>query len=310
MAVERADVEVITAEQAKEEKFVREMKAGRFDLVIFDRFRPESPPEANTLYFGAFPPGAAYDKVKAVERPVILDWDVAHPLMQFVRDLPTVIINKAGIVDLPTGASPLIESNLGPIAFIAPREGFSDVVITFPLLNGDEFNTTWFKNISFPLFLFNSLQTLGNSRESLADEIHPPGEPVTLRIETVDAEVKVIGPNGADLGPLAKSSQGNYVFNRADKTGIYHARWGEKGILPFVVNQFDTRESDLAPRGLVPDGVPAEKADAYKIKIGYNPVTGAKNLAPSRIDWWKPVAALALGMLLFEWYIYNRRIYV
>ena len=310
MAVERADVEVITSEQAKEEKFVREMKTGRFDLVIFDRFRPESSPEANTLYFGAFPPGAAYDKVRAVERPVILDWDVTHPLMQFVRDLATVIINKAGIVDLPTGATSLIESNLGPIAFIAPREGFSDVVVTFPLLDGESFNTTWFKNISFPLFLFNSLQTLGNSRESLADEIHFPGEPVTLRLESIGSEVKVVGPNGSDLGPLAKSSHGNYVFNRADRTGIYHARWGEKGILPFVVNQFDTRESDIAPRGLVPDGVPPEKADAYKIKIGYNPVTGAKSLAPSRIDWWKPIAAVALGLLLFEWYIYNRRIYV
>ena len=310
MAVERADVEVITSEQAKEEKFVREMKTGRFDLVIFDRFRPESSPEANTLYFGAFPPGAASDKVRAVERPVILDWDVTHPLMQFVRDLATVIINKAGIVDLPTGATSLIESNLGPIAFIAPREGFSDVVVTFPLLDGESFNTTWFKNISFPLFLFNSLQTLGNSRESLADEIHFPGEPVTLRLESIGSEVKVVGPNGSDLGPLAKSSHGNYVFNRADRTGIYHARWGEKGILPFVVNQFDTRESDIAPRGLVPDGVPPEKADAYKIKIGYNPVTGAKSLAPSRIDWWKPIAAVALGLLLFEWYIYNRRIYV
>ena len=310
MAADRADVEEVTPEQSKEEKFSLRMRSGYYDLVIFDRFRPDASPEANTLYFGAFPPGELYEKPKAVKRPVILDWDLSHPLMQFIRDLPTVIIDKASVVELPPGATPLIESNLGPLAFIAPREGYSDAVVTFPLLEGDSFNTTWFKNISFPLFLFNSLQVLGNSSESLGDEIHLPGQAVTLRIEASDETVKVIGPGGTDLGPLSKSTQGNYVFNRADSTGIYHARWGEKGLLPFVVNQFDSRESDLAPRGLVPDGVPPEKAEAYKIKIGYNPVTGSKSLGPSRVDWWKPLAGIALGLLLFEWYVYNRRIYI
>ena len=78
----------------------------------------------------------------------------------------------------------------------------------------------------------------------------------------------------------------------------------------FAVNQFDARESDLAPRGLVPEGVPAAQADAYKIKIGYSPVAGTPSLKPSRKDWWKPLAALALGVVLVEWYIYNRRVYI
>ena len=64
-------------------------RAGRYDLVIYDRVRPESPPEANALYFGVLPPGPAYEKSKDVEQPVILDWDVAHPLMQYIRDLST-----------------------------------------------------------------------------------------------------------------------------------------------------------------------------------------------------------------------------
>ena len=43
--------------------------AGRFDLVIYDRFRPETPPEANTLYFGALPPGPAYEKSRTDREP-------------------------------------------------------------------------------------------------------------------------------------------------------------------------------------------------------------------------------------------------
>ncbi len=194
-AVERADVVVITPAQAKTDPFDRDVKAGRFDLVIYDQFRPASPPEANALYFGVMPPGPAYEKTRALQNPVILDWDVSHPLMQYIRDLATVAVLKAQTLEPPIGSTVLIESNLGPLGFIAPREGYSDVVITFPLMDGDKFNTTWFKNISFPLFLFNSLQVLGNSRESAGDEVHLPGQSVTLRLEKSLETVEVIGPS-------------------------------------------------------------------------------------------------------------------
>lgn len=308
-AVERADVVVVTPEQARADPFARDQKAGRYDLVIYDQFRPASHPEANALYFGVMPPGPAYEKTRALENPVVLDWDASHPLMQYIRDLANVHILKAMGVDPPVGSSVLIESNLGPLAFNAPREGYSDTVFTFPLMDGDKFNTDWFKNISFPLFLFNGLQALGNSRESVGDDVHPPGRNVVLRLEATGGRVRVTGPEGA-VETVNRSPQGSYVYTKAEKTGFYYARWGPAGLLPFAVNQFDVRESDLAPRGLVPEGVAPEKADAYKIKIGYNPVSGAKTTRPSRKDWWVPFAVTALAVLVVEWYIYNRRIYV
>ena len=310
VAAERADVVIVTPEQAKADPFARDVRTGRYDLVIYDRFRPTAHPEANTLYFGALPPGPAYEKTRTLDRPVILDWDVSHPLMQFIRDLSTVAILKATGVELPQGATTLIESNLGPLAFTVPREGYTDAVVTFPLLDGDNFNTTWFKNISFPLFLFNSLQVLGNAREAVGDEVHLPGQNVVLRLEAADGNVNVTGPDGKPAEAVKRSPQGTYVFSKADRAGIYHARWNPGGLLPFVVNQFDFRESDLAPRGLVPEGTPADKADAYKIKIGYNPVAGTGAARPSQRNWWKHLAAAALAVLVLEWYIYNRRVYI
>src|SRR5262249_40707380 len=155
-----------------------------------------------------------------------------------------------------------------------------------------------FKNISFPLFLFNGLQVLGNSRESLGEEVHLPGQGVVLRLDAPGGKVKVTGPDGKAAETLNRSPQGGFVFGSPNRTGIYHARWEPKGLFPFVVNQFDFRESDLAPRGLVPDGVPPEKADAYKIKIGYNPVAGTRVTRPNRQDWWKPLAVAAFAVLL------------
>ena len=309
-AVERAEVTVATPEQAKADPIARDVKAGRYDLVIYDHTRPDAAPEANALYFGAMPPGPAYDKTRPLEHPVILDWDSAHPLLRYVRDLSTVAIAKATGVDPPPGSSVLIESNLGSLAFVVPREGFSDVVVGFPLLEGDTFNTTWFKNISFPLFLFNCLQVLGDTRESAEDETHLPGKTVFLRPDAGVKSVQVEGPGGTALGSLERSSRGRFAFTAADRTGLYHARWGPSGRLAFAVNPFDPREANIAPRGLVPADVPPDKADAYKIKIGYNPVAGTKAVRAVRKDWWVPFAVAALIVVLVEWYIYNRRVYV
>lgn len=120
-AAQLADVTVITPEQAEGDPYLRDAAAGRYDLVIYyDRVRPKTSPEANTLSFGSFPPGKAFDKAKDVEGPVILDWNLAHPLTQYIRDLSLVLIGKAQIVEPPTGSTVLIESNKGPLAFVVP----------------------------------------------------------------------------------------------------------------------------------------------------------------------------------------------
>jgi von Willebrand factor type A domain/Aerotolerance regulator N-terminal len=308
---EMADVVIATPDKAKADPLANDMKAGRFDLVIYDQVRPDSSPAANTLYFGAIPPGKPYENSKELEGPVILDWDVAHPLMQYIRDLPTVAILKAIGVKPPTGSTVLIDSNLGPIAFVAPREGYSDTVITFGLIDEKgNFNTNWYNKYSFPLFLFNSLQVLGNARSSVGDELHLPDQPVVLRAEPQVESLQMTAPDGRGSETIKRTPQGTFVYNRANSTGIYHARWDTAGLLGFAVNLFDARESDLAPRGFVPPGVPDTQADSYRIKIGFNPVASSRRTIPVRQDWWKPIALAALGVVLLEWYIYNRRVYI
>ena len=309
-AAERADISVVTPEVAKASPLADDIRDGRYDLIIYDGVRPEQSPEANTLYFGAFPPGPAYANPKDVQQPVILDWDVAHPLMQYIRDLSLVFIAKAKVVDLPPGATRLIDSNLGPLAFSVPRDGFTDSVVTFPLLDGTTPNTTWFRYISFPLFILNGMQTMGNVREASGDQVAAPGRPQTLRAETPGGEIQVTSADGKTTERVSRTSQGTFVYNAAATTGLYHARWDPRGLLPFAVNLFDQRESDIATRGLVPAGTPEALAESYRIKIGYNPIAGLAQSRPVHREWWKPLALLSLGVLLVEWYIYNRRIYI
>jgi hypothetical protein len=49
-------VTTATLDESKGDPIRRDVQAGRFDLIIYDRVRPEGNPEANTLYFGALPP--------------------------------------------------------------------------------------------------------------------------------------------------------------------------------------------------------------------------------------------------------------
>ena len=310
LAATRADVVVITPDEYKAETTKRDVVAGRYDLVIFDRFTPEESPPSNTLYFGALPPGPLYSAPRTVESPTILDVNASHPLMQYIRDLPIVRILKATLVEPPAGSTPLIEGDTGPLAFVAPRGGYADAVVTFALVDGATFNTDWVTKYSFPLFLFNALQTLGNARESASEEAHAPGQPVPLRVEGAPASVTVAAPDGKASAPLARSPQGAYNYPAANTTGIYRATWTPNGRRAFAVNEFDPRESDLAPRGLVPDGTPPDKAEAYKIKIGYNAVNGSRRTVQAPHDWWKVLACLALGVVCLEWYIYNRRVYL
>ena len=94
-AAERADITIVTPEEAKGEAVARDIKGGRYDLIIYDGVKPDSPPEANALYFGQFPPGPAYAKPKEIQQPVVLDWDIGHPIMQYIRDLSLIYIATA-----------------------------------------------------------------------------------------------------------------------------------------------------------------------------------------------------------------------
>ena len=177
-------------------------------------------------------------------------------------------------------------------------------------MEGAEFITNWPTRYSFPLFLYNALRFLGNARDTASQDAHLPDLPVIVRADSLATEVDVYGPTGVKLEHIKRSPQGTFVFNGAQKTGIYHVRWGKDMSSSFAINLFDPRESDLAPRGLVPSGLTEEEAKAYQINIGHMSVSGTKTSTAAWKDSWQWLAIVMLIVVLLEWYIYNRRVYV
>ena len=135
--------------------------------------------------------------------------------------------------------------------------------------------------------------------ESAADELDTEaGETVTLRTETPADKVYITRPDGRQ-SELLREGQNAFTFSDADRLGFYDMRLKRDDEQPaqrFAVNLFDTRESNLAP--------------AAEVKISHENVTGKAAWEPARREVWKWILLVALGVLLFEWYVYNKRVYL
>lgn len=312
-AGDSAEVVEIRPEELDADEVRRALLAGLYDLVIFDRIAPEEPPASNALYLGAMPPGESFAAARLVEAPIVLDWDITHPIMQYVRDLPLVLVREARVIDPPPGSTTLVESDKGPLAFVTPREGYSDAVVGFSIYGEERaLNTDWHTKLSFPVFLYNALRFLGNVEEGLGEQSQQPGQPIVLRAAPTADRLTVNPPQGPST-EIPRSDLGTFVFNAATEPGLYRVSWGRGESLErtiFAVNLFDPRESNLAPRGVPPEGVTDREAEPYLIKIGYTDIAGTRTSRPARLDRWWWLAFGALGIVLFEWYIYNRRVYV
>jgi hypothetical protein len=134
-----------------------------------------------------------------------------------------------------------------------------------------------------------------------------PGRPVELRVADNVAELTVVDPSGKQFA--VRRSEGD-VFQLQDtnRLGVYDVRRGDQVIERFAVNLFDDRESDVGVRPS-PDrkGTTVSPAD---IRIGNVDVAATVGQAPMRVEVWKSLLACALFVLILEWYIYNRRVYL
>lgn len=274
--------------------------AGFYDLIIYDDCRPEQMPQANTFFLGQLPPAPGWSVDRQVNAPQIIDAERSHPIMQWV-DTGDVAIGSATALLPPPGSSRLLDSTKGLLFAVGPREGFEDAVLGFPLLARNEAgevfaNTTWHVRQSFPTLILEALRYLGGGSRQLASESVRPGANVELRSDSA-REMTVRSPSGR-TATLQRGVRNAFHFGGTDELGVYEVLEQGRPVQQFTVNLFDARESDIRPR---PEN---------SIRIGYVDVQGQSALAASRLQGWKYLALLALGVLLLEWYIYNRRTYI
>ena len=294
-----ATTEQVTPAFLLEDEYVEQAASGAYDLVIYDQCRPTELPQANTLTIGQIPPGWAATEPQSV--PQIIDVDQTHPLMHFVQ-MGDVTIAEATPVNVPPGGSVLIDSDVGAIVAIGPREAFEDAVVAFEIVGQNEDgtrypNSDWPKRSSFPVFVKNALTYLGGGFEVEASVTVKPGESVELRA-AADAEQLLVEAPGDREFSLGRGPRNEFLFGDTDLTGIYTARVPDvkEPTQLFAVNLFDSTESDIRPR--------------EQIRTEFDEVIAQRSWQVTRREAWKWLVVAGLCVLMLEWYIYNKRVYL
>ncbi len=327
-----ANIQIKAPDVLTTDQYKRDADLGAYDFIIYDQCAPAAMPRANTLFIGRLPPGAARSggtedangkkkddntpataaaKPDLAVGPQISDWDRSHPLLASV-ELGNVDIADSLVLHPSPGATVLIDSTAGPLAAIAPRDAYQDAVLGFEIVgqgaNGSTtVNTNWTRRLSFPTFCLNVLEYLGGNSQDSQIASTRPGRPVELRAVGNIPELTVVDPTGKKFA--VRRSEGDvFQFQDTNRLGVYEVRRGEQVIERFAVNLFDRQESDIRVRPSQSEkGTTVKPAD---IQIGNVDVAATVGKTPSRIEAWKAVLACALFVLILEWYIYNRRVYL
>jgi hypothetical protein len=300
-------------------EFQREMQAEVYDLVIFDQCAPERAedmPAANTLFIGRVPPLDAWRAEGLappvrVSAPQIIDWQRSHPLLNLV-ELGNVAIIDSLIVKPPAGGKVLVDSTKGPLLAIAPRDSYEDVVMGFEIVghdaNGDILpNTTWPRRHSFPNFCLNVMQYLAGGGADMQDASHRPGETVEIDLAERQEEVTIVLPDKSTR-EVDLPAVGKLAFHETEQLGIYDVMAGEQLAARFAVNLFDRQESDVRLRARQDDRRGVRTVES--VSIGYVDVAAQSPATPMRKELWTGLLLAALVVLVLEWYIYNRRVYI
>jgi hypothetical protein len=87
----------------------------------------------------------------------------------------------------------------------------------------------------------------------------------------------------------------DFVYGATDRLGVYRARWSGAVQRSFAVNLLDAEESNIEPRTV--------------LQFGSDQVVAGKERRQPR-ELWKWFVIAALIVLMAEWYIYNKRVYI
>ena len=279
---------------------------GSYDAIVLDNWLPDGELDAGSyLVLGSVPEGLGLSVAGTVGVDEVIDWDQSHPVM---RDLE--LGGRITIADAPrvsvaddSAARVLAETGAGPVIFDAATAGTRAIVVAF-----DPDTSSWPFDVSYVVFLATAVETLGGvgaDQPELASA--RPGGTLSPRLPLGARNVRVRIPNAPDMD-LSPAPDGRVAFGPITQAGLYTLEWsGPAGPRDTVdgsiisralaVNLLDLNETDIRPQ----DSLPFASGDVAAAASGSAD-------APRRL--WPWLLVLLMLIMLVEWYIYNRKVYL
>jgi hypothetical protein len=309
-------------DQMTPEQYAAMAKAGtvgEYDVAILDGWLPEiegaaaeegaTLPPGRFLIFNAVPaPPTGPDVTGEGGVCQVLDWRRDHPVLRGMS-LDNLTIAKSRLVEVPKNSplTVLATSDTGPVLLEVASGATRAIVATF-----DPTDSNWPLTAGFVWFLGSAVTYLGDDQAGLSQMVRP-GDTLADRLPIGAHDVRLRGPVGGAGGAgsqvdaiLSPAPDGRVVFGPVRHAGVYNVSWtGEAGprdfktddraVRPFAANLLDGAESDVCTLN--------------QIALGSN-VVQAKAQAGGGITrrLWPWLLLGALLVLLFEWFIYNRKV--
>ena len=270
-----------------------------FDVVILDRHSTSRLPIGNYFFFGAVPNIEGVSTGRKIDNEIIFNWDDAHPLLRYTS-VEILQVFEWSELKLPPQAVSVIDGQTSPVLAYLSREGSQYLICAFSLITTDEaghelMNTFWVTTVDFVVFMQNAITYLSSGVNVAARRSVAPGEPISVVIPEHRAEIIIRRPDGtADPLPAAGAQTAQYAGTQL--VGPYRVEPGMPGRDTFVVNLFNAVESNVAPQTVVTLGGAAVTTEAGSVKTNQ----------PA----WPYLLLAMLALLLLEWFVYNRRVYV
>ncbi len=288
-----------------------------YDLVIFDGYLPKPNELDDTA--SILDPGrylvigqALTGKLGVIDQGTgpggpIIDWRRTHPILRdltldalLMAETPKVEIRKgSGVVSLAETAS-------GPAILETSDGDVRAILVPFAITK-----TNWPFDVSFVVFLASTVDYLATGSIVAIDQDErqiTPGRVLSDRLPPDATGVRVIMPDGSRSEEIIPSADGRVVFGPITNAGIYRLRWRGTAAPTDIVDD-GTNYRTFAANLLNPaeSNVSTQKTIALANQI----VTAESNTERQRIkDWWPWFLGIALVILMFEWWVYNKKMYL
>ncbi|MBI1826258.1 MAG: VWA domain-containing protein [Planctomycetes bacterium] len=301
--IRNLDVEVVTMKpaqyEAADDKQIAEDGRSIFDVVVFDRHSTLRLPQGNYMFFGAIPKIERVTAGSPVNDEVIFDWDETHPILRHVT-VETIEVSQWLRLTLPADAISIMRGQTSPVLGYFSRKASQFLVCAFSLVVTNDtgqpmLNTLWGSSPHFIVFMQNAIQYLSSNIATKSKKSIAPGEPVTLPAPPKVELVTITRPDGTTETTSPAASQSIH-YGATREVGLYKVSPGVPGDDTFAVNMFNRTESDVAPATL--------------LNIGTEKVGMAGAAVPVNRPAWKYFLLGVLILLLLEWIVYNRRVFV
>ncbi len=307
-------------------------------------------PPGRYVVLGEVPTGAGLiDKGKGPPS-IFLDWSRQHPVMRSVTLDPVVISESRVIeiqgkpgappaaetaptppgdaakkggnadaakkgaggaatpsatTDQPLGASLLIAStDQGPGIVESTGQDWRAVVVPF-----DVAKTNWPFDVSFVVFLASAVDYIGGGQGGASgiDRLVRPGDVISARLPAGADDARAKAPDGKEE-PIVVAADGRAVYGPVRSLGVYDVSW--KG----VAGPGDRTEGARASRAYAADLLDAQESDIGASDELILATGSVARLQQQRANLtttlWPYFVLGALGLVMLEWFVYNRKVHV